>query len=96
MTLSSLTIQGAYGLPSIPKNDNVFSSFLSKTGKISGGYTLGKGMQSLSLTWVFLELILIVRGGKNCESLFLLGKISYFSKAKVSEMTEFLNLQKLI
>jgi hypothetical protein len=83
ITLSYFTIQGAYGLPSIPKNDNFLRSFLSKTGNISGGYTFGKGMQSLSFIWVFLDFISMVKGGRNSESLFLFGRISSFSIEKV-------------
>lgn len=52
-------------------------------------------MHSFSFSWVFLGLIVMVKGGKNCESLFLLGRISYFSMTKVSEITAFLNLLKV-
>ena len=46
-----------------------------KVGKISGGYTLGKGMQSF--TSYFASIFNLILGMK-FESLFLLGNTYYF------------------
>lgn len=79
ITLSYFTIHGAYAFPYIPKIVNVLSKFQSKVGNIYGGYTLGNGIQILTLILTFFYLILICNEGRNCESLFLFGRTSSLS-----------------
>lgn len=79
ITLSSFTIHGAYGLTSIPNIVNAFNRPLSNVGNIYGGSTFGKGIQIFTLFLRSFCFILISKDGRNCENLFLLGKISSLS-----------------
>lgn len=76
MALPSLQIQGASGFRYILSTLNYFSSWESKLGKISGGSTFGKGMQSLLHT--LLLLMAKETSSRKLESLFLLGNTSIF------------------
>lgn len=58
--LFSRRIHGASGFLSTFKTLNLESNSVLKAGNISGGYTFGKGMQSLTYVLEFYEFLLLM------------------------------------
>lgn len=76
IAFSSLEIHGAYGFLSILSTLNSCNKRLSNFGNISGGYTLGNGIQSFIK--MDLPFIFVYTSSRKWEILFRFGKIYIF------------------